>query len=178
MFLRPIFISLSMVTLCSCAISSDARYIAPSATPTAVLSIQANSDSSGVTGMHYKAILFPDNNCKIENRNLLGQELMGKDSISMSGGAIPAGRPIRVGLFYSESRPGEIRSCTAMLEFTPNGGESYNARFRSDRQAATCTMALIDHSGAQVSADIPGDCDYDIGVGGSKKYKYKVELQR
>ena len=174
--LKLVSISLVSAALCACAVSTAARYTVPENAPTATLALNAGSDWTGVTGRHYKALLFPGNDCRIDNKNLIGQELMGEASISMAGAAIPAGRPLRLGLFYSESRAGEIRSCTSMIEFTPVAGERYTARFDAKRQATTCAMTLSDQQGSRTGTTTPGDCEYILDVGGSRRFK--VELVR
>jgi len=70
--LKLVSISLVSAALCACAVSTAARYTVPENAPTATLALNAGSDWTGVTGRHYKALLFPGNDCRIDNKNLIG----------------------------------------------------------------------------------------------------------
>jgi len=147
--------ALALYTLMAACV---APYSLPAGKPTAALTFEVSTDSTGITLMKpsYVVSTFEDSSCTsaTDGTRLLMIKSTGPKDVA-GPVTVAAGDPMTLAITTVEARLFQNRQCSFTTTFTPSAGQAYTVQFASVDQGHGCGMNVLDAAGKQVTHKEP-----------------------
>lgn len=120
------------------------------AAETATLTVLAESDSEGTTGMHYAVVRYADQTCaKADKPRKLFRKKFASKKQNLGQTSIPASGKFWLQINYQESRRGQERFCDNLLGFDPKAGHDYRVSITVSGQVSMCKIEVFEGRSGQ-----------------------------
>jgi hypothetical protein len=133
------FISVLALLLSGC----QTAYMLPTGIPTANISFDVSTDSTGTTGLFYSVLNFGGVDC---HPSEYGEKITGKsfagEHETFGPFNILAEAPFTFAVKYTDSRFAQNRECSYTASFTPREGRNYLATFKTIGNVSSCNMTI------------------------------------